>query len=237
MWCPFPLAVRAVARGMNGRLFGSATAAILLFICSTISSSAERELICHEISVEGSLRAGERFSSKIGNGLELRLLPMRFSDPSTTTPLDGWRIELVPVKPAGSMQEGEDRIFPVNLPLRFNPWQDIGSSYGMTAEQKLQGPIVYAFDPDDESFRRIRDLATDALWPYSARDPAHATEAYLELLNTLPLGTIRFTATHYRTAEGGKSIVEMDFLAQIIALENFAFAADNPRPVPCPPEQ
>jgi hypothetical protein len=59
----------------------------------------------------------------------------------------------------------------------------------------------------------------------------------LELLNTLPLGTIRFTATHYRTAEGGKSIVEMDFLAQIIALENFAFAADNPRPVPCPPEQ
>jgi hypothetical protein len=222
---------------MNGRLFGSALAPFLLFICSTNSSSAERELSCHEISVEGSLRAGEHFISKIGSGLELRLLPMQFSDPSTATPLDGWRIQLVPTEAAGSMQEGEDRIYPVNLPLRLNPWQDIGLSYGMTAEQKLQGPIIYAFVPDDESFRRIGSLATDALWPYSARDPVHATEEYLTVLNTLALGTIRFTATHYRTAEGGKSIVEMDFLAQIIAPDDFAFAVDNPRTVPCPSKQ
>lgn len=45
-----------------------------------------------------------------------------------------------------------------------------------------------AFVPDEGSFRRIRDLATDALWPYSARDPAHAIEAYLTVLNTLALG-------------------------------------------------
>jgi hypothetical protein len=31
---------------------------------------------------------------------------------------------------------------------------------------------------DDESFRRIGSLATDALWPYSAQDPADATEAF-----------------------------------------------------------
>ncbi len=222
---------------MNGRLFGSATAAILLFTCSTISSSAERESMCQEILLHGSLRAGEHFSTKIGNGLELRLLPMRFSDPSTATPLDGWRIQLVPTEAAGSVQEGGDRISPVNLPLRFNPWQDIGSSYGMTAEQKLERPILYSFVPDDESFRRIGSLATDALWPYSARDPAHATEEYLSVLNTLALGTIRFTATHYRTAEGGKSIAEMAFLAQIIAPGGFAYAADNPRTVPCPPKQ
>jgi len=162
---------------------------------------------------------------------------MRFSDPSAATPLDGWRIQLVPTEAAGSVQEGGDRISPVNLPLRFNPWQDIGSSYGMTAEQKLERPILYSFVPDDEGFRRIGDLATDALWPYSARDPAHATEAYLTVLNTLALGTIRFSATHYRTAEGGKSIVEMAFIAQIIAPEGFAFGADNPRTVPCPPKQ
>jgi hypothetical protein len=33
---------------------------------------AERESICHEISLQGLLRAGEQFSSKIGGGLELR---------------------------------------------------------------------------------------------------------------------------------------------------------------------
>jgi hypothetical protein len=220
---------------MNGRFLGSALTPFLLFICSTNSSSAERELICHEILLQGSLRAGEHFSTKIGNGLELRLFPMRFSDPSTATPLDGWRLEVVPTQAAGSMQEGEDRINPVNLPLRFNPWRDIGSSYGITAEQKLQRPILYGFVPDDESFRRIGSLATDALWPYSARDPAHATEAYLTVLNTLPLGTIRFTATHYRTAEDG--IVDMAFQVQIIAPEQFAFAAGSPRLVPCPPKQ
>ena len=134
------------------------------------------------------------------------------------------------------MQKGADRIYPVNLPLRFNPWQDIGSTYGMTAEQKLQRPILYAFVPGDESFRRIGSLATDALWPYSARDPAHATETYLTVLNTLALGTIRFTATHYRTAEGGKSIVEIGFLSQIIAPEH-ALAADNPQAAPCPAKQ
>jgi hypothetical protein len=135
------------------------------------------------------------------------------------------------------VREEEDRIYPVNLPLRFNPWQDIGSSYGIRAEEKLQRPILYAFVPDDESFRRIRDLATDALWPYSARDPAHATEAYLTVLNTLALGTIRFTPTQYRTTESGRSIVEMAFLVQIIAPEQFAFAADNPQAAPCPPKQ
>jgi hypothetical protein len=49
------------------------------------------------------------------------------------------------------------------------------------------------------------------------RDPAHAKEACLAVLNTIALGTIRFTPTQYRMAESGKSTVEMAFLVQIIA--------------------
>lgn len=221
---------------MRGRLFRSTIAAFLFLTCSTISFSAECELLCHEISFHGSVQAGEHFSREIGSGLQFRLVPVQFSDPSTATPLDGWRIQLVPTEPAGSVREEEDRIYPVNLPLRFNPWQDIGSSYGITADEKLQRPILYAFVPDGESFRRIRDLATDALWPYSARNPTHPSESYLTVLNTFALGTIRFTPTQYRTAESGKSIVEMAFLVEIIAPEQFAFAAANPRAVPCPPK-
>jgi hypothetical protein len=212
-------------------------APLLLFIGQTISFRAECELFCHEISLDGSVRAGERFTREIGSGLQFRLLPVQFSDPSTATPLDGWRLQLVPTEPAGSVREEEDRINPVNLPLRFNPSQDIGSSYGITAEEKLQSPSLYAFVPDGESFRRIRDLATNALWPYSARDPAHTTEAYLTVLNTLALGEIRFTPTQYRTKENGQSIVEMAFRLQIIAPEPFPFAAENPQAVPCPPKQ
>jgi hypothetical protein len=56
------VAVRAVAKScppMKARLFPSIIAAFLLFTCSTISFSAECELVCHEISLDGSLRAGE----------------------------------------------------------------------------------------------------------------------------------------------------------------------------------
>src|SRR4051794_29883851 len=102
---------------MRGRLLEAAIAAFLLFTCSTISFSAECELVCHEILLDGLVRAGEHFSREIGSGLELRLLPMPFSDPSTPRPLDGWRIQLVPTEPAGSVREKEDRIYPVNLPL------------------------------------------------------------------------------------------------------------------------
>jgi hypothetical protein len=138
---------------MKARLFRSTIAAFLFFTWLTISFSAECELVCHEISLDGSLRAGEQFSREIGGGLELRLVPVQLSDPSTTTPLDGWRVQLVPTEPAGSVREEEDRIYPVNLPLRFNPWQEIGSSYGIGAEEKLQRPILYAFVPDEGSFR------------------------------------------------------------------------------------
>ena len=222
---------------MSRGLFENAIAAALILAGTTTSFTADREVVCHEISLRDTLRAGETFARQIGAGLELRLIPTQFSDLSTVTPFDGWRIELVPSEQAGSMQEVEDRIYPVNPPLRFNPWQDIGSSYGTTAEQKLQAPILYAFVPDDESFQRIRELATDALWPYAARDPAHATEAYLTALDTLALGTIRFIATQYRTAEGGRSITEIAFLAQIIAPEPFAFVQADPQSVPCPPRQ
>lgn len=51
---------------MKGRLFEPAISAFLLFTCSTISLSAECELVCHEISLDGSLRAGEQFSREIG---------------------------------------------------------------------------------------------------------------------------------------------------------------------------
>src|ERR1700719_1503396 len=108
---------------------------------------------------------------------------------------------------------GGVRIYLVNLPLRFNPWQDIGSSYGMTAEQKLQRPILYASVLDDDGFRRIGSLATDALWPYSAQDPADATEAFRASPVTMdswtalrPSSTVPSigTASHSRRKEAGR---------------------------------
>ena len=168
-------------------------------------SGVEARPVCRQIVLRGAVRAGDTFSRTLGGGLELRLTPTRFSDPATPAPLDGWRIEVGPVRLTRALSGLEDRIYPVNLPLRFNPNQDIGTSYGISAKQKLQDPIDYAFVPDEQGFRAVRDRATDALWPYASRDPSRASEDYFEALDALSLGSIRFVPIHYELENGGTS--------------------------------
>ena len=124
---------------------------IVASVLAASLSGVEARPVCRQIVLRGAVRAGDTFSRTLGGGLELRLTPTRFSDPATPAPLDGWRIEVVPVRLTGAPSGLEDRIYPVNLPLRFNPNQDIGTSYGISAKQKLQDPIDYAFVPDEQA--------------------------------------------------------------------------------------
>jgi hypothetical protein len=66
----------------------------------------------------------------------------------------------------------EAYIYPVNLLFRFNPNQDIGTSYGISAKQKLQDPSDKPSFVMGRNFRAVRDRATDALWPYASRGPS-----------------------------------------------------------------
>jgi hypothetical protein len=193
--------------------------AALLPVASSAHAAAPS---CAGISLSGNLRAGQAFAQEIGGGLELRLIPTRFADPAVdeATPLEGWVIKLLPV---GENDQGQDRIFPVNPPLRLNPAQDIGTSHGITAEEKLQRPIVYAFVPGDADYRRIAPLAQGALWPYAAPDPQHAEETYLTGLARIELGAIRFVPTRSVTGEGGRSLREVAFRAEVTAPQGFSF--------------
>ena len=179
---------------------------------------------CALISLNGDLQAGQAFAQEIGGGLELRLIPTRFSDPAVddATPLEGWVMRLLP---AGEIDSGQDRIFPVNPPLRFNPAQDIGTSYGVTAEEKLRQPIVYAFVPGEADYQRITPLVQGALWPSAAPDPPHAEETYLTELARTELGAIRFVSTRSVTAESGRSLQEVAFRAEITAPQSFRFSS------------
>jgi hypothetical protein len=115
-------------------LAGAATLTIVASALAASLSGVEARPVCRQIVLSGAVRAGDTFSRTLGGGLELRLTPTRFSDPATPAPLDGWRIEVKPVRLAGAPSGQEDRIYPVNLPLRFNPNQDIGTSYGISAK-------------------------------------------------------------------------------------------------------
>ena len=188
---------------------------------------------CRSISFDGEIAAGEAFVREIGGGLALHLTPTTFSDPAVDAALDGWNLALLP-RAASDKSAQEDRIYPVNPPLRFNPWQQIGTSYDIAVEEKLKQPLAYAFVPGDADYRAISERAQDALWPYAAAHPEQANEAYLNALAALRLGMIRLEPRGYETVEGGRGIRQLTFTVQVIAPEDFAFTRALPaQPAPC----
>ena len=202
----------------------------------TGNASLATALRCQNIAFNGHVYAGHRFLKQIGGRLVLVLSPYGMPDPiDESVQYSGWHIALNPVFASGSPDVAQDFIYPVNPPIRFNPWQDIGPSYGVTAEQKLKNPIDYNFVLSEPDFLKIDGLVTDALWPYSAKDPDHADERYLEALEVAQLGQIRFTAIRRVATPQGKSIQFLAFRIQINAPSTFAFShALNPQPSACP---
>ncbi len=215
----------------------TSVSAFLLAVCFGGASSATTVLPCRSISFGGQIHAGERFEKEIGGGLALEFIPQEFADPSASpsTRLSGWRIELVPSTQKAAISPVEDYIYSVNPPLRFNPWQDIGTSYSMSVEEKLKRPISYDFILTEAGYRKIWPLVTDALWPYSAKTPARVDEKYFSALKKIQLGQIVFSPIHYTTTAKGMSIVSLEFRVQISAPSTFSFLKTLARrPAACP---
>jgi hypothetical protein len=70
-------------------------------------------------------------------------MPQRFADLAASGRwLDGWQT-MVESAHAIAGAPPQDLIYPVNLALRFTPWQDIGASRGVTAAGKLGRDVTY----------------------------------------------------------------------------------------------
>jgi len=203
-------------------------------LCIANTACAATELHCRSVSFSGQIRAGEKFIKEIGGGLALELTPQEFgSDPSII--LSGWSIGLFPASPKSSDEAEQDFIYPVNPPLRFNPWQDIGASYSTTAEQKLRAPIVYDFVLNRPDYRKISARVTSALWPHAAKDADRAADNYFAALSSLQLGQLKFSPLSYVTTQKGMSIAKLEFRVQVSAPSTFPFSnALAPRPSVCP---
>ncbi len=184
---------------------------------------------CRAVTFAGTVRAGEPFARAVGNGLVLELTPAKFFDGQAAT-LDGWLLQLVAERAPPQL----DHIYPVNPPLRFNPWQDIGTSYGVTAAEKLQRTITYRFVLTAADLERISPLLEGALWPYSTPHPENAGESYLSALEAMTTGVIRFRPIEYELGAAGKSIRHLDFEVRVVAPDSFDFASGlAPVPTPC----
>ncbi len=118
---------------------------------------------CKAVTIKFSLKAGESFQQKIDN------LTFNVKADSARMPGDGWGFSI-------DDAAGRDMIAPVNLPLRFNPTQILGSGYGLTAKDSLKFERELRFLLRDSDLKVVDPLWRDALWPYSAPDPDHAAD-------------------------------------------------------------
>ena len=177
---------------------------------------------CHAIGFEGDITAGQSFAREVGGGLMLKFMPQNFGDAKTV--LSGWHVELAPTAQTGPSDGAKDFIYPVNPPLRFNPWQDIGTSYGIAAEKKLQHTIAYAFILDARDYRRIEAAMNDALWPYSAHDPKNADERYFATLSSLELGDLRLVPLQVIADKDGQAITRLRFRVEVVSPNRFKFS-------------
>ncbi len=177
---------------------------------------------CNAVTIRFSLKAGESFHQRIGD-LTFNVQADRAQDSP-----NGWEFSLEDAV-------GRDMIAPVNLPLRFNPWQILGPGYGLTATDSLKNNRELRFLLRDSDLKVVDPLWHDALWPYSAADPDHAADKYIGALSRLPLGLLRLKILQ-ADIPPDDIVRSASFEAEFVVPAEFQMDTSlEPRPAACPP--
>ena len=176
---------------------------------------------CRAVSFTAKLDAGKSFVQKVG-GLEFKIYATQ--DKGLC---NGWRFSL---GDAG----GNDFIYPVNMPLRFNPSQILGCSYGLTAKQGLEMKRSLRFILNEQDYLRLDPLMMDALWPGDSPDPDHAGERYLNAIRSVQTGLVQLKTVRYELSSDGL-IRSATFRVELIAPASFHFQPGlKAHSMPCP---
>jgi len=198
-------------------------AAVVLALFGTLRSQLRASgNSCSAVSFTAKLDAGDSFAQKVG-GLEFKLTATHGK-----TSCNGWGFSL-------EDGNGNDFIYPVNMPLRFNPSQFLGCSYGLTAKQGLEMKRSLRFILSEQDYLRLDPLMRDALWPGDSPDPEHAAERYLNAIRAVQTGLIRLKTVRYELSSDGL-IQSATFRVDLIAPAGFRFdTALKTYSTHCPP--
>jgi hypothetical protein len=177
---------------------------------------------CSAVSFTAKLDAGNSFAQKVGD-LKFKL---RAVDDKALC--NGWAFSLEDAN-------GNDFIYPVNMPLRFNPSQLLACSYGLTAKQGLEMKRSMRFILTEQDYLRLDPLTRAALWPADSPDPEHAGEKYLKAIGMVRTGLIRLNTVQFKLSPNGL-IRSATFRVKLIAPASFHFQSSlQPYSTPCPP--
>jgi len=158
---------------------------------------------CSAVSFTATLNAGESFAQKVDD-LEFEIQPTHAEGFC-----DGWTFSLLD-------PHGRDFIYPVNMPLRFNPSQFLGCSYGLTAREGLEMKRNLRFILTEGDYLRLVPLMRNALWPGDSTDPEHAAERYLKAITAVRTGLVRLNTVRFEVSANGlvrSAAVRVDLIA------------------------
>jgi hypothetical protein len=177
---------------------------VLALLLLTIPAAAQQpaKQSCKSFRFRISLSADKDFEKPIGEGLTLAIQ----SESGET----GWDIAM--------FKHDFDYIYPVNLPIRFNPMQVIGPGYGQTLQDQTGNRSMKFLWKDDE-YDRITTLESDVLWPYQAKDPDKARDDYLRAVNAASVGELRLKVRRFKAEKD--RLVGIDYDAEIVVPEAF----------------
>ena len=137
---------------------------ISAFVVAALLSQAQVSSSCNSVSFKVTLHVSEDFEKELGGGLLFRVKSQK---------QPGWFVDIVPAEATS-----QDYIYPVNLPLRFNPNQTLGPGYGESVRSSLAYPHEMQFLLYKPDYDRVFSLVGNVVWSYQTSDPDKALSDY-----------------------------------------------------------
>jgi hypothetical protein len=190
---------------------------------------------CQQVVFTGEIKAGEKFTREIGNGLSFRMDPWGKDG--------GWEFEIGPTTP--EVSEWNQYVYTVTPPYRSSGARDINTGWGTLAQDAVgTHPRVFWFLVRRSDNAAATDALNKILWPKSDVDQ----KAGLDFLRSLPKGSGEFTIIDSRITRGTAvaysgdpnpehygAIHWLKFQVKLVVPEDFRVASDlQPRPAQCP---
>ena len=192
---------------------------ISAFVFGALLSQAQVSS-CNSVSFKVTLHVSEDFEKELGGGLLFRVK-------SEKQP--GWFVDIVPAEATS-----QDYIYPVNLPLRFNPNQTLGPGYGETVRSSLAYTHEMQFLLYKPDYDQVSSLIGNVLWSYRSSDPDKALSDYASAARKAKKGMLKVTVSSYKTNATG-ALARIKLRVQITTPLEFQYAPGlTPMPASCP---
>jgi hypothetical protein len=200
-----------ISKGRHTLFYGLMSLCLL----SPVGALAQRSPSCQIVSFKVALNANDNYQRELGGGLLFRVRSEKES---------GWLVDIVPAE-----ENTKDYIYPVNLPLRFNPNQTLGPGYGETIQSSLSHGHEMNFLLDRSDYDRISPQVPNVL-----SDPDKALADYTNAVDNARKGSLNIAISSYKTDPKTGALARIKLHVGITTPADFQFAPGlNPWPSPC----